>query len=173
MHMEGYKIPSWQETIEDYFRVLSGLEKQDLVSYMRHIRPFLEKLAFLIGASLMPEDLFEEVMNLQANFLLKGEEVSIRRVPQDRALGGSEYFRLIWVGYYYQNKIPCSNPKSLESQIKKRLYAYSETLQLVYGLASTMAVHTNNSLSSFDVKQKFVHSTIRSFVDYLISYEIV
>ena len=111
----------------------------------------------------MPEDLFEEVMNQQANFILKGVEVSIRRVPHDRALGGFEYFRFIWIGYYYQNKISCANPKSMESQIKKRLYAYSETLQLAYGLASSMAVHTNNSLSSFDVQQKFVYSTIRSF----------
>lgn len=160
-------MPTWNDAIDDYKRASAALERADRIAYMRHIRPFLEKIGYLLAKGMMPEALFRKIMNQEAYIILNDTVPLVRDKLGSRIPKGHELFNYIQAGYYFSHSVACTDSNSIESRIRKRLSSFGESLYLAYCTASEMAMHAQQLGTDIRIHQRHIDSLIRAFFDYL------
>ena len=160
-------MPTWNDAIEDYKRAEGALRRTDRIAYMRHIRPFLEKIAYLLVECMMPDELFRKIMNHEAYIILTETVPLIRDKVGARISKGHELFSFIQAGYFFTHAVACADPNSMESRIRKRLHSFGESLYLAYCTASEVAMHSQTMDIDVAINQSHIDYLIRTLFDYL------
>ena len=160
-------MPTWNDAIEDYKRAEGALRRTDRIAYMRHIRPFLEKIGYLLVECMMPDELFRKIMNHEAYIILTETVPLIRDKVGARIPKGHELFSFIQAGYFFTHAVACADPNSMESRIRKRLHSFGESLYLAYCTASEVAMHSQTMDIDVAINQSHIDYLIRTLFDYL------